>query len=219
MATDRPRVLVQINPKTVIVDPKVITPSDWDMTTVADDLREYVRLSRLIKATPVVRLIDGLLKVVKGEPFLQAAQEADPPLEEIVCEIEADERTVQSLGIRIITASELLDKYPENETYDALEMLAFTRAPTAVERKSIEDRIAAFFKEMNAYPSLYGGNYSSISSFEWDQLHNRVRWTWKRNDQFGAHVFRFLDVLREIDRNVIPLKSWNGLSVHITNQA
>lgn len=211
MDTNRPRVLARINPMRVILESKSVLASDWDTKVVAEDLAEYVRLSRLIKATPVVRLIDGVLKVVSGEPFLRAAQEADPPLEEVVCMVEADERTVQSLGLKTVSPSELLDEYPSDDTYDALEILAFTRVLNVAERKLVETRIAAFFKEMNAHPSSYGGNYTSISPFEWDQFQNRVRWTWKRNDQFGSHSFLFLDLLRDLDQNVAPLRSWNGM--------
>lgn len=195
----------------VILESKSVLASDWDTKVVAEDLGEYVRLSRLVKATPVVRLVDGVLEVVSGEPFLRAAQEADPPLKEVVCLVEADEGTVQSLGFKTVSPTELLDEYPSDETYEALEILAFTRVLNLGERKLVETMISAFFKEMNAHPSSYGGNYTSISPFEWDQFQNRVRWTWKRNDQFGSHSLLFLDLLRDLDQNVSPLRSWNGM--------
>lgn len=205
MDTNCPRVLARVDPMTVIIEPNSVIPSDWDTKAVAEDLREYVQLSRLIKATPVVHLVKGLLKVVSGEPFLRAAQEIDPPLEEVVCMVEADEEMVRAFGLKTINPTELLDKYPENETYDALEILTFTRALTDLERKSIEDRIAAFFTDINAHPSQHRENYSAMSPFEWYQLHNRVRWTWKRNDQFGPNVVHFLEVLRNMNQNVARL--------------
>jgi hypothetical protein len=215
MSTNRPPILVRINPGRVIVDPKFVSPTNWDMRAVAEDLKEYVTFSRIIKGAPVVRLVDGALKVVSGEPFLTAAQEAVPPLEEIVCSVQADEQTVQALGLEMVSASELLDKFPEEETYDALEILTFVRLPTSAEQKSVEAKITNFFNEVSANPSTYGGRYSSISPFEWDQSHNRVRWTWVRNDQFGRHALLFSELLREINQNIVPLRSWNGLTPFI----
>jgi len=59
--------LARVDPTTVVLDPKLVSPSDWDMKAILEDLKGYVRLIRLNKERPLCgRLI----------------AETDPPLAE-----------------------------------------------------------------------------------------------------------------------------------------
>jgi hypothetical protein len=192
---------------------RLLKPTEWDMKAVAEDLIAYVQTARLIKATPRLRFMNGKLVAVSGEPFVRAAQEVIPPLKEVVCLIEEPEEIVRHAGLSIVTASEMLDEHPIDEMYHAVEMLAFTRTLTNEERNAVEDAVSGFFKEVSANRASYGGNYSSISSFDWDNKQRKVKWTWLRNDQFGRHALMFLSLLRDLNANTAPLSSWNGLAL------
>jgi hypothetical protein len=186
--------------------------TDWDMKAVAEDLIAYVQTTWLIKATPTLHFMNGKLVVVSGEPFVKAAQEVIPPLKEVVCLIEESVDIVRHLGLSIVTASEMLDDHPVDKMYHAVEMLAFARTLTNEERNEVEDTSSRFFKEVSTDRASYGGNYSSISSFEWDYKQRTVKWTWLRNDKFGCHAVTFLSLLRALDSSTAPLSSWNGLA-------
>jgi hypothetical protein len=207
-------ILAKVDPLRIVIDRHLLKPTDWDLKVVEADLIEYVQLTRLIKATPILRCIDGDLVVVSGEPFVRAAQEVKPPLKEVVCLIECTEELVLPREFTIVTASEMLDEQSPDETYDAIEILVFTRSLTDEERKAVELAVVGFFNEVSADSASYGGNYSSLSSFNWDSQQSKVKWIWQRNDQFGRHALTFLSLLRDLDRNTAPLSSWNGLALH-----
>ena len=57
-----------------------------------------------------------------------------PPLQELTCFVDNDEKSVRSFGLKVRTAAELLDENPEDELYDAVEMIAFTRSLSASEK-------------------------------------------------------------------------------------
>ena len=205
-------ILARVDPLQILIDRNLLEPTEWDLKAVAEDLIAYVQTARFIKATPKLRLMNGRLVAVSGEPFLKAAQEAVPPLKEVVCLIDEPDETVRNAGLSIVTASEMLDQHPIDEMYDAVEMLAFARTLTNEERTAVEDAVSVFFKEVSANPASYGGNYSSVSSFDWDNKQRTVKWTWLRNDEFGRHALMFLNLLRDINGNIAPLSSWNGLA-------
>lgn len=206
-------VLAKVDPLEIVIDRRLLKPTDWDMKAVAEDLIAYVQIARLIKATPRLRFMNGTLVAVSGEPFVRAAQEVIPPLKEVVCLIEGPEEIVRHAGLSIVTASQMLDEHPTDEMYDAVEMLAFARKLTNEERNAVEVAVSGFFRDASANGAKYGGNYSSMSSFDWDNKQRRVKWSWLRNDQFGRHALIFLDLLRELDGNTAPLSSWNGLAL------
>ena len=207
--------LGRVNPEEVVIDPKYLTPSDWDCKAIVDDLREYVRVSRLIKATPVLRIVENELKLVSGEPFMRAALEVEPRLHEVVCLIKVDDPKVLPNTFQIANATDVMVQFSENETYEAVEMLTFSQPVTDHQKKAIEHQIVSFFEQVHANPGAFGGNYVSISAFDWDDLNNRVTWHWERSDQPGSHQLVFLDLLRKINDTVATLRSWNGLAIHL----
>lgn len=211
-------VLAKVDPRIVVVDPLLMRPSDWDLKAIAEDLRAYVERSRLIKATPILRFIDGDLKLISGAPFIRAAQQAGPSLGVVVCMIEIGEENIGQLNLELTTATKLLDELRVHQPYQAIEMLNFARPLTAAEQRAIEEQILAFFELMSSHPELYGGGYLSIDPFEWDVPRSRVAWGWQRNDQEGQHLTAFLDLLRKINRGIVALKSWNGMSYSAMQQ-
>lgn len=66
--------LVKIDPRNVTVNESLLEPTQWDTMAVEEDLRGYVSLSRVLKGTPRLRIIDGALVVISGLPFIYAAR-------------------------------------------------------------------------------------------------------------------------------------------------
>lgn len=205
------QVLAQLNPRRIAIDPALVRPSVWDKQAVAKDLDEYVGLSRTIKATPTVRVVEGALKLISGEPFLRAVLAANPLMEQIVCLVEGYPEEFHSLGIEELNPTTLLDSLRPDEIYEAVEMLTFIRPLTDGEVELIKGSVMAFVHDRNARPSPNSDTYWSVSPFKWESQHNRLIWTWKRNDQTDS-LLLFLRVLHDINRTVAGLTSWNGMS-------
>ena len=205
--------LARVDPKRVVIDPGHVRPTEWDLLAVLDDLRIFVTVSRLIKASPVLETVGFSLRLISGEPFVRAAQEAQPPLEEIVCWVETDQlnRDESSLFVPV-NPSVLMDERPEQETYEAFEMLSFVFPVASEDKPQVEDEICRFFANVSE-DRTYGGNYGWISDLDWDETGHRVSWLWERNDTAGPHQELFLDVLRHIDTNIARLRSWNGFAL------
>lgn len=206
--------LAKVDPLKIVIDPRFLKPNEWDRKVIAEDLNEYVRVTRLIKGTPVLRLVEGALVTVNGEPFVRAARELVPPLKDLLCLIEGTEESARALGLEVVTASVMLDAYPTYEFLNAVEMLVFTRALTNDERDAVEGLIAKFCTEMNADSSDIG---ESMSAFKWDYEQRKVNWTWRRNDEFGGHALTFLNLLRHVNCDVVPISSWNGFKPLLEN--
>lgn len=206
--------LARVDPRRVVIDPGHVRPTDWDLLAVLDDLRIFVSASRLIKASPVLETVDSSLRLVSGEPFVRAAREAQPPLEEIVCWVMTDRSNPDDSSLFVpVSPTALMDERPEQEAYEAIEMLFFALPLTVEEKAEVEHEICRFFATVNE-DRTYGGNYGWISDLDWDETGHRVSWVWQRNDQPGQHQELFFDVLRSIDTGIARLRSWNGLAVH-----
>lgn len=205
------RVFAKVDPKEIVIDPRYVKPTEWDLKVVEEDLYRYVQLSRVIKGLPVLRVLDDTLILVSGAPFVRAARKVVPPLTRVACRLESDEELVRSLGLEIVTVSQLIDESPSDEVYEAVELLAFSRPLTDLEKTAVQEQIQAVFQEVNTSPSKYGGDYSSISQFEWDEANRRIHWTWQRNDQLSRASSMFMELIGNLNRTVAPVSSWNGL--------
>ena len=73
-------VFAKVDPNRILIDPCYLKPTEWDSKVVEEDLCEYVQLSRLIKAMPVLRVVDETLVLISGAPFVRAARNIVPPL-------------------------------------------------------------------------------------------------------------------------------------------
>src|ERR1044072_2435526 len=208
-------VLARVNPELIVIDRRYLKPTNWDCKAIVEDLREYVSASRLIKAMPVLRVVENDLKLVSGEPFIRVAREVEPPLHEVVCLIEVDSQRGLPDVVKAVRAADLMDEFSEDKTYKAIEMLTFTESLNENQRTTTEDSNGSFFEKGHASPGVYGGNYVSISAFDWNSLNTRVIWTWERSDQSGNHQLIFLKLLRQINYTIATLRSWNGLAIHI----
>ena len=132
----------RVDPRRIVIESGCVRPSGWDSVAVLDDLRAFVTVSRLIKATPVLELVDGVLRLVSGEPFVRAAQEAEPPLEEIVCLIKADRGSVGESSLFVpVNPADLMKEHSEQDPYEAFEMLTFVLPVTAEVKAEIEQEI------------------------------------------------------------------------------
>jgi hypothetical protein len=206
--------LARVDPKRVVIDPGHVRPTEWDLVAVLDDLRIFVTASRLIKATPILEAVDCALRLINGEPFVRAAREAQPPLEEIVCLVKTDQLNPDESPLFVpVSPTALMEEHPEQETYKALEMLSFVLPLASEDKVQVEHEIYCFFARVYEHP-IYGGNYGWISDLDWDETGHRVSWVWERNDEPGQHQQLFLDVLRRIDSSIARLQSWNGLALH-----
>jgi hypothetical protein len=134
MSTSTSPLLVRVDPRAVAVDPSLLQPTAWDRKVVLDDLRQYVSRTRLVNATPRLRLRDGRLFVVSGLPFLTAARDAVPALSEVVCEIAGKLHEVQQANLQVVSVSSLLDAMPP--IYRSTQMLFFRRPLNAEEQLS-----------------------------------------------------------------------------------
>lgn len=208
--------LAKVNPNKIVIDPGLVQPSKWDEIVVLDDLRAFVAISRIVKATPVLELVDGVLRLVSGEPFVQAARQVEPPLEQVVCLIETNQVNNHGSSLFVpVSPTALLEEYSELEPYQTVEMLSFVDPVTASDKVQIEQEISQFFDEVNNHPTAYGGSYRWMSDFKWDEAEHRVSWVWVRNDAPTKHQQVFLDVLRLINGRIAPLRSWNGLALSL----
>ena len=204
--------LAKIDPATIVIDPRYVTPNEWDLKVVAEDLTTYIHLSRSVKATPLLRLVDGILFLINGAPFVKAATVVIPPLTELICLIEADQQAIEALGLRVLEPSCVIDKNPPDQGYESVEMLAFTDQLSEMKRLAVEDEITRFYNEVSSSFSAYGGNYSSISKFTWDHSNRRVHWTWRRTDQFGRHNIMFAQTVRSVNDHIANVSSWNDMA-------
>lgn len=206
--------LARVNPNRIVIDPSYLRPTAWDSVAVLDDLRDFVTVSRLIKATPVLELVNHALRLVNGEPFVWAAREATPPMGEIVCLINTDQVNVEEPSLFVpVSPAAMIEEYSEQDRYQAFEMLTFVFHVAAEDKAKIDHEIVQFFETVREDPSVYGGDYGSISDLKWDDAKHRVSWVWERNDMPGKHQQLFLEVLRRIDTRIVRLQSWNGLAI------
>jgi hypothetical protein len=201
--------LAKISPWQITVKDFLLQPSQSDRDTIQEDLIEYISLSRLIHSTPTLRLHEGELVIINGLPFLRAAQEATPPIDEIICRVDSDEAFTK-FSLQEITATELLDTYPANKIYRSPTLLVFVGFLTDTNKKAVEKSILSFFKEMIDHPEN-GGNFQSISDFCWSEDSTKVIWFWEKCNEEGVYRHKFIKMLRQINSNIAPLKSWNGL--------
>lgn len=203
--------LIRVNPMQITVQEALLQPTWWDNRAVEDDLVKYVSLTRLIPGTPTLHISEGKLVIINGLPFLHAAQQAKPSLDEIICRVDTDDKTFRYFDLKEVKASELLDRYPANEVYKAVEMVAFTRSLDQNEQELVEKSISGFFREMKENPT-YGGEYRSIEGFRWEDENTRVIWRWERCAEEGKHTVYLVETLKEIDTKITFIKSWNGLA-------
>ena len=105
-----------------------------------------------------------------------------------------------------------MEERPEQETYEAFEMLSFVFPVASEDKPQVEHEICRFFARV-VEDRTYGGNYGWISDLDWDETGHRVSWFWERNDTPGQHQQLFLDVLRHIDTRIARIRSWNGLAL------
>jgi hypothetical protein len=209
-------ILAKVNPNTIVIDPRYVRPSEWDLVVVLDDLRAFVTVTRLIKATPILEPVNGGLRLVNGEPFVRAAQEAEPPLQEIFCLIKTDQVDLDESLFIPVSPTALMEQFPEQDLYEAFELLSFVFPVADRDKAQIEQEIRGFFATVHEQPSVYGGSYRWISDLRWDDIEHRVSWVWERNDLPGQHQQLFLDLLRRIDTRIVRLRSWNGLALHLS---
>lgn len=204
------RRLVALNPALIAIRASIAEPTWWDQKTVQEDLTEYVSLFRFINATPVLRVCEGALVAITGLPFVRAAQQAEPPLEEIICALEATDEVFRDLHPREVAPREMLQKYPEQAVYRKPEILSFTRSLTFEERQSVEHAIESFFRKMVDNPQ-YGGKYRALGDLNWRRDHSRLMWTWERCDAGGEHRSRFFATLKRLQEVAAPIQSLNGI--------
>lgn len=210
--------LARVDPNSIAIDPNYVRPSEWDSVAVLDDLRAYLTVARLLKATPVLEVVHGLLRLVSGEPFVRAAREAQPPLPEIVCLIKTEIADGEKSSLIVpVSRAELMEEHSERDVYETFEMLSFVSPVIESNKAQIEQEIYRFLAMVHEHPTRYGGSYGRLFDLRWDDKAHRVSWIWQRNDEPGRHQQLFLDVLRKIDTEIAPLQSWNGLTLNLSN--
>lgn len=50
MPTSTRAVFAKVDPKKILIDPRYVKPTNWDLMAVDEDVFEYVQLSRVVKA-------------------------------------------------------------------------------------------------------------------------------------------------------------------------
>lgn len=208
MKSNQSSYLAQVSPSTVMLDERLTKPTSWDRDTVLDDLKYYISKSRIVHAIPTLLIQDDALVVIDGWPFLRAAQEAVPPLEQVVCRI-IDDGADSGVSVDRVEVSTLLHQACDQDLYRAIEVLSFVNclAPDACQQT--EHAILEFFITVSKN-ARFGGRYTTIDTFIWDIDHQRVEWAWERNDSPGRHMLMFAQVLNDISRHIAQVRSWNG---------
>ncbi|GEM_PF-3860374 len=202
--------LVRVHPQTISVKEELLRPTQWDHKAVVDDLKDYVAVTRLIKATPSITIVNYELVLLSGLPFVVAALDATPPLPEIICSVQIKKELLEQLGIESVSLKELMNSI--NESYWAVEMLVFNERLEPNKRQFVEDKVYNFYIEVSTTTENIG-NYCSFGEFEWNENNTKVMWKWKRNDKEGNHIVRFYNLLKEIDQTVASIRSWNGIAI------
>lgn len=203
--------LIKISPDRVKVKESFLRPTWWDSLAVEEDLTTYISLSRSVPGTPALQEHNKELVVISGLPFLRAAQQAIPPLQEIICRLDADDDAFRQLRVKEVKPGKLLDEYPPDKVFDAVQLLSFTRSLDAVEKQAVEESITDFFTNVTNDLS-YGGKYSSLTTFSWSATDTRVVWTWKCSTEEGKHKLYLIEALKKLDADIAQIKSWNGLA-------
>lgn len=202
--------LAKINPKLISIIPSLLQPTRWDEYAVEKDLAIYVALSRTISAVPKVFAHGNKLTIINGLPFVRAAQLSEPPLAEIICRIETDDHTLESLGINNVFIADLLQDSSTSIICNVFEMLVFVRPLQSNEKLVVEDAIRSFFSQMLEHREL-GGGYRSLHEILWEDLNQSVNWSWEKSSGDGEHMIICYRMLQEI-ASKFPFRSWNGMS-------
>lgn len=204
------RTFIRVSPDRIVITPQYLRPSHWDTMAVLADLVDYVSRSRLINGCPELVLVDGILYVESGEPFVHAARKATPPIEELLCGCAADEALLRALGIRPLSASALLDEVPASQPFKAWEMLFFLRPVPIETREAIQGKIEAFFQRVQANPE-WGGDYQDLGDFEWNDAADRLTWEWVHSETEGRHVIALMQLIADIHETNARVRSRNGI--------
>jgi len=203
--------LAKLDPRRISVREVVLAPTWWDSRAVLPDLIEFVSLARIVPGTPGVAIDGETLVLINGLSYVRAARDAEPPLEEIVCKIDADEAACRDFGLEPLKVSDLLAADPPDRIREEVQMLHFQSAVDQSKRRVAESVIKNFFTEM-ATTTGHGGNYRSLGDFDWNENGNRLVWRWVRSIEEGRHQILLVEALKSIGSSVCPLRSWNGLT-------
>lgn len=205
--------ILRVDSRLIKVDPGHLNPSPRDAHVVVSDLAEYFsRVGYVPCGLLEVIVVDDDLYAVRGLPFLQAAQLAQPPVDEIVCILRDSCEDVQRLGLTKTTTSDIVGG---DEIIDRREIIFFAVQVSDLQRKQITQQITSFFHRVTTSPEFFGGDYKDLRQLCWENDGLRLSWKWKRSQSGLRHLHEFYRVLWAINDHVAMIQSWNGLSLEL----
>lgn len=202
--------LIRLNPRLIQINKELLKPTNWDSKVIIEDLRDYIALTGLVKATPNLAIIDRKFVVTNGLPFILACLEAKPSVKEIICSVETKKEILEALKVEIVQPIELLDTFNVDVPYWATEIIAFSDILNPEQKQIIEEKVFQFYLEVSKNPTKYGGSFCSFDTFKWNQENRKISWKWKRSDKEGKHLIYFYNLVKELN-GISEIKSLNGM--------
>lgn len=133
-----------------------------------------------------------------------------------MCDIRGEPSEVRRTNLQVVDVSSLLNSASPDEVYRATDMIFFRRPLNDQERQAVKLAIAGFFQEVTSPEWKYGGQYRRMEGPEWSEDNDIMVLTWERSASEGHDMLRLQQLLRNIDSNIAPIRSYNGISLIMT---
>ena len=202
--------LVRIPTTQIRIDSDVLVPTTWDRLVIQADLTAYVSRTRRISATPAVAILNDLIFAINGAPFIKAAQNAQPPVDYLICGTSSDINSIRRVRVETVDVSELLDRQPPDEVYDATEMLFFDASLDVRQKESVERAILSIKHRCIGGHGNYARDDANIK-YEWSNRDAVLTWQWTRSDAEGRWMMCVKRGILDINGSISIIRSWNGL--------
>ena len=205
--------LIVIDPARISVRPEFLRPTAQDKLAVQHDLDEYVSIVRRIDdGCPLVAAHEGRLSAIEGAPFILAAQSPNSRILTIYCRFRGGRSDLDRFALREVDSGSLMKEFDPLETREYVEMVFFRDSLNPSSQAYCEQRIREFFDAATKRPGEFGGEYSWLGPFQWNEAGSRLAWRWGRTNGPGTHLPRLMRLLTDISARGSAIRSWNGLA-------
>ena len=195
---------LNLDPQSIRIFDFDLNPRDPDEIVIQEDLDYFVQKARTINVKPTVTIAGDRVFAVNGAPFILAAQRATPPIASIPCHL----KSTAGVMAEALKAFAVRDAVGPSAAAN-MQMLTFYAPLSERERDAVERKIREWRVEMDR--DAIGQGTFEAPSFEWSTTLERVFWQDDRLSRFTARHQMPHKTLKRIDRDISPLRSWNGL--------
>ena len=190
----------------ILVEADRLSPTGLDRAVVPEDLAYFIQISRIVGCTPDIRVANGQIWLVNGEPFVTAARHATPPVTTVVCRL-IERCTALPASIVSVSAKELAEEEFHNVHVPRPMVVCFARVLSDMERNVIT---AALRERMR--PVLDAASMTIDSVFG----RTALKWEMPPFDVDDARLRKFCKALCREIRPSVPVSSFNGVSIERT---